>query len=216
MADGMITTVLSTGGDAFTNLWDIEITWPNNAPSEGYSGKIKTSARAQGFTPPAGMTISTYPIKYKTATLTRPGATIEGEKKFTIKFRADQNYTLYRDFLYWKHLLIDPSGETELAVNKMYTEININASKTGTIKVRASRAEGGFPLYVSDTDYWDAAISMFDEWIFYDVVVMDVKLDAFSRDNSAAQTLDVDFIYVQYKEPGSSIESDTDVPTVTA
>ena len=60
MADGNLTTLLSSGIDAFNNLWDVLITFPTNVSNSsaglalvGSSGNMALySVRANDFTPP--------------------------------------------------------------------------------------------------------------------------------------------------------------------
>lgn len=220
MATGLIATLIDTGGDAFTNLWDVNIMWPLNVAGSvagGADSTQKTSARALGFTPPPNLTAITYAVKYKAVTVTRPGAEATGDRRFTIRFRNDNYYDLYDNFIKWKHLLVDPSGQSNAAINKFYTGLKVeDTTRLGQIVVKASDSNT-----YQDSDNWDKAIGADNiknliEWTFYDVAVLDVKLDPFSRDNSAAQLFEVDFMFARFREPGNSISDASTIPSTDA
>ena len=217
MGTGMITTLLSSGADTFTNLFDVEVTFPTFLADDpiiigNTTNAITMSVRAQGFTPPTGFTVPEYEVKYKAVTIKKPGATIQGDRTFSLKFRANATLGLYDSFMKWKHLLVDPSGESNLALNIFYTNQSGDArggKYVGHVEVKA--------LFPDDTAFTSDP-NTGDSWIFSKVLVLDVTLDPFSRDGgNTPQTFDVKFMYVYMSEPGHNPDvnvDDTVVPVV--
>ena len=66
---GEITLLMNAGIDAFTNLYDIQITFPTKVGQRLYSdSSYGYSVRAMGFQPPE-LSLQTYNSDYKSAQL---------------------------------------------------------------------------------------------------------------------------------------------------
>lgn len=198
--DGALTTLLSSGIDAFTNLWDVILTFPTNVSpllltTNENSGAY--SVRAVGFTPPE-LTATTYTVDYKTIQLTRPNAKFEGDRTFTLEFRLDANYSIYYDLMNWKHIFFDPTGESNMEFGALAgSTVTNDSSNYGRIDVF------GYDSSTSLDQFSDAtAANTIVGWNFLDVVCMKVGTPNFQRQNSDALTTTATFIFGRYYEPG--------------
>lgn len=99
-----ITELLGAGADAMTNMYEVVFTMPTGtALSVDATQTAKLRIRADAFNPPADSQ-QTYEVHWKTVALTRPASKIIMDRVFTITFRVDANYDLYRTLLKWKGL----------------------------------------------------------------------------------------------------------------
>jgi hypothetical protein len=205
--DGVLTTLLSSGIDAFSNLWDVKMTFPSGITTLLNQNNASTgvySVRATGFTPPE-LGVTTYTVDYKTVQLTRPNAKFEGERTFTLEFRLDSGYQLYYDLLSWKHIFFDPSGESNMEFGSL-SRSNITADQKnyGIISVQGYDSSTDLSN-ISSADVGTANIQI--HWDFYDVVCMKVGTPAYQRQNSDALTTTATFIFGRLYEPGSSVSN---------
>lgn len=94
MGTNAISTLLSLGNDAMTNMYDVYY-----AP-DGSAEKAQLSGRLMSFEPPA-WTVGTHDISYHGQTIKLPSTKVEFERKLNLKFRLDANYEYYK---YWRSL----------------------------------------------------------------------------------------------------------------
>jgi hypothetical protein len=198
--DGTLTTLLSSGIDAFTNLWDIVITFPNGVvPTLSVNNSPGPySVRAVGFQPPE-LGVATYNVNYKAIQLTRPNSLIEGDRTFTLEFRQDSNYALLQDLAQWKHIFFDPSGEGNIHFGALSSP-DLDAANYGIVRVVG---------YGSDTDLTNisdaSATNPIIEWNFYDVICTKIGTPSYQRQNSDALTTTATFIFGRHYEPFTSL-----------
>lgn len=208
---GQITVLLNSGMDAFTNLWDVQFTFPTNAVVGSFDNFM--SVRASGFNPPE-LSAMTAPVDYKAVQLTRLLPKLQGDRTFTIEFRMDSNYDLYQKLLNWKHIWVNPSGEVDIQAGALGDNL-----APGGIDVTSDPANYGKVIvvaYTSETSisgYSDssATVSVGAEWDFYDVICTKVGSPNYQRAGADAVTVSAEFIFGRYSEPG---ESPTTQPSV--
>lgn len=216
---GPITALLDSGFDAFTNLYDVVIEPPTalsavaNLRLTGYQPpeQNELAVRAQDFTP-VTLDVGTYPVHYKTSSLTRPNAKFEGERRFTLSFREDAAYQLLELFQAWKHLYADPSNETRITYGALGTSEIFGAgegmaseSYYGKIKIYAYKSEVGTTSNVSTSvDALDAAGNVGASWFYNQCMVIKVTPPAYTRESSGPATFTVDFLYGKMSEPGGA------------
>jgi hypothetical protein len=207
--DGTLTTLLSSGIDAFTNLWDITLTLPPQISSKlavgsGVgNGTGAYSVRAVGFTPPE-LTVTTYTVDYKAIQLTRPNTKFEGDRTFTIEFRLDAAYNLYYDLMSWKHIWFDPSGEANINFGGLAgASVTGDQNNYGAVSVYGYNSSTNTLSAFSDTSSTTGAVA----WSFFDVICMKVGTPSFQRQNSDALTTTATFLFGRMIEPGSSVQN---------
>jgi len=212
--DGTLTTLLSSGMDAFTNLWDVLITFPTNIQSNLKLGNATNagaySVRAIGFQPPE-LSAMTYQVDYKAISLTRPQAKFEGERSFTLEFRLDADYNLLYDLLSWKHIFFDPSGEANMQFGGL-SKSNVTTDKANYGQIQVFGYDSSIDLSsFSDASGANKQIS----WTFMDVACMKVGTPNYQRASTDAVTVTTNFIFGRHYEPGSSASVDQNVtPTL--
>jgi len=202
-----LTTILSSGPDAFTNLWDVEITFPTNFKgtrtntyTDGTAGTAqRVSVRASGFTPPEG-SITPYTVAYKGVSIQRPGATIEMTRTFDITFRMDANYALYQDLLAWKNLIVRPSGDGDITFGNVLSTAIPNSETEGTVKIRAYSSSATSTLSTKNSDNLPQVGS---EWIFSSVVCVKAGAPAYQRADSGAVEVTASFWFGSFQEPSA-------------
>ncbi len=195
---GNLTSLLNSGFDAFTNLYDVIITFPTNAEL-GELSNTTISVRALDFSPPE-LTVGTYQVDYKAIQLTRPNAKITGERTFDLGFRIDATYNLYKALLNWKHLFVDPSSEGNIKFgaysNSAVTSDNANYGSIEVVGYNASGTLGDVADPTSDR----TSI----RWKFYDVFCLNVGSPSFTRAGSEAVTTTAKFYFGRMDEPETS------------
>jgi hypothetical protein len=204
----VITTLLDSGMDAYSNLYDVQIDFPTitGITDSTYS----SSVRAMGFQPPE-LSLGEYNVSYKGLQLVRPTPKITGNRTFTIEFRLDANYTLYNNLLAWKHIWVNPSGEGNIQVGD--GDGATTPSQYGTIKVNCYRINTDIDGYSGSNSFGNAEV-----WTFYDVICSKVGTPNFQRAGTDPVTITSEFIFGRIIEPplrASSFTSETP-PTLSA
>jgi len=136
-----VTALISSGVDAFDNLWDVEITFPTG--STLFNAITASSTYTSGFIDTASnfssnvlslradqpkweeLKADQYPIEYKGAILKRFKPNITGKRELSITFRVDYQYHLYNLLTVWKHFYSDPT-----AIANVTSNLNQQASAT--------------------------------------------------------------------------------------
>lgn len=200
MATGSISTLFNSGIDAFTNIWDVEITLPKFVLDDSIDYAPKLSVRALSFTPPE-LSLNTANVDYMGVSIAKQVPKIQGEKTFSIEFRLDANYDIYKKLIEWKHIYGDPSGESYVLAGSLSDRSESDRVKDdsisyGTVSVYPygflSDNIGGYnSIDTANKNYWD----------FRYVVVSKVGTPTFNRGEGDFATVTVDFIYGAMGEP---------------
>jgi hypothetical protein len=181
-----ITTLIASGIDAFSNLYDVRITLPGGDIKDAWS------VRATNFSPPE-LTHGTYDVDYKIIQIKRPNALIEGDRKFTIEFRLDAGYQLYRDFTTWKNLWVDPTNGGSIQFGALSYAGATGSGMYGLVEVvayKSSGASSGISTVQSSP--------VGAKWNFKDVICMKVGSPTLAREGADAATISADFIFGEY------------------
>lgn len=200
---GNITALVDSGADAFTNLYDVEITWPTTVVAGG-TADSKTSVRIGNFTPPEGIS-ETYDISYHSGKITRLKPMITLERKITLEFRVPASFDLYNNLMKWKHLWVTANTEGDLTFGSYAKDIStlgFSAINTGSIVVKAMDAGVTGSEIVASTytgNYTPPAI-----WEFTDVIPLKVGTPSFTREGSDAIKITTEFLFLRMKEPGAT------------
>jgi len=206
---GNLTSLLNSGFDAFTNLYDVKITFPTNAEL-GELSNTTISVRAMDFTPPE-LTVGTYQVDYKAIQLTRPNAKITGDRTFDLGFRIDATYDIYKALLRWKHLFVDPSSEGNIKFGAYSNStVTSDTENYGRIEVVGYNASGTLGDIADPTS--DQTVI---RWIFQDVFCLNVGSPSFTRAGSEAVTTTAKFYFGRIEEPETSLNpGETAAPSV--
>ena len=217
---GITTVLLNSGSDAFNNLFDVQIDIPSSSFDSSKTGanNYTYSVRASGFQPPE-LYLNTAQVDYKAIQLTRQVPQIMGDRKFTIEFRLDSNYYLYNDLLDWKHIWVDPSGESNvqagaLADPKANFTVGVTTteqSNYGKITVVAYNSTTPISGY-SDAITIDTSV-VSASWVFYDVICMKVGTPSYQRNEASPVSVTAEFLFGRMTEPGSIVD---ETPNLTS
>lgn len=183
-----VTSLIASGLDAFSNLYDVRITIPGNLPTTTLEAR---SVRATNFSPPE-LTVGFYDVDYKIIQIKRPNSTIEGDRKFTIEFRMDAEYALYRDLLAWKNMFVDPTDEGSITFGALSGPLV--SANYGTVEVVTYKASSNSEDISGTTG--DTMIGA--KWNFSNVICMKVGQPVFSREGTDPATISADFIFGEY------------------
>lgn len=93
-ANNYINTLVSASADAQSNLYELEFSGIGNLEDVNEFLKV----RCNKFTPPE-IQQESYDVKFVTATIPRPRAMTKVTRNFTLEFRVDANYTVYKALL---------------------------------------------------------------------------------------------------------------------
>ena len=195
-----LTTLISSGPDAFTNLWDIVFSdFPTtdsaeNPPTKDYSSimyNTSLAVRAGGFTPPEFDPL-TYEVKYHGVSIPRISAGFEQERTFTLKIRLDAEWDLYKWLVAIKHLYIDPSGDGNIVLGA--------PPLGGNITVKGYSTSGLTNLSALDLTSSSALIGA--TWSFGDVRCWEVGKPTFTRvAGQEAATVDTKWLFTTFIPP---------------
>lgn len=122
-------TLFSNSNDAMSAMFKVYFL-------NGYFEGDDKTVRCTGFQI-ANLKQMEYTKRYITAYVDAPAPKIDGEKKFNITFRLDENYDIYQDLLDWRNVLVKPSRS---AVD---VDLKGNESKFCDIKVFRIGNNGG-------------------------------------------------------------------------
>jgi hypothetical protein len=201
MSNGNLSTIIQSGFDAFTNLYDISVTWPSD-PKLTAVAKLtapSVSVRALDFTPPE-LEPTRYPVDYKGIQLSRLGSKIEGDRIFSLMFRIDSEYYLYQALRQWKHLWANPSDEGEIKFGS-YGDLT-HPDLYGAIRVNGHKSSTVLSDIVDPTDitYLGA------QWSFDQVVCVKTGTPSYVRaGGSDALTVTADFMFGAYFEAAPTV-----------
>lgn len=202
MAEGNISKLISSGFDAFDNLWDVTIAAPNANLGQG-SEFTEISLRTASFSPPK-VSIKTYPINYKGTFIERMSAQLEykDNRELQLSFRLDGNFILLETLQKWKSLYYNASYDGNIRFGA-YSSANL---PLGTVTVRAYKTAGRTlnDLIVpsaNDTSVEGAV------WKFQDVALIDVIVKDLSREDSKPLSVDCLFMYGRLVEPYAPADS---------
>ena len=136
-----VSTLISSGLDAFTNLYDIEISLPtlltaalptsirNTLPTD-VPALLKL--RVQDFQGPQPK-LAQYQTDYQTIQITRPAPMMEFDRRFDLNFRLDTNYVIYHVLKQWSFLYHDALNG---GINLPHGKVD-NGSLLGSMRVSA-------------------------------------------------------------------------------
>jgi len=188
-----ITSLIESGLDSFSNLYDVRILLPSSLsssyPLEGFS------IRATSFTPPE-LTVGSYDASYKLISIKRPNSIIDGERKFNITFRMDAEFLLYKALLAWKNIFTDPTNGGHMNFGSLAGEGTIrelSLDKYGSVSV-----VGYKPNSTSDTISSVNSGNEGASWAFNYVMCSKVGSPQFSREGTDAITVNSEFIFGTY------------------
>lgn len=134
-----LSQLIDVGADAMSNLFKVE-----------FSGGVfdtnpnQWTVRLNEFTPPDFKQVVDNNVNYLTTGLTLPKAAISGTKAFTVKFRLDENYNLYRQ------LLIQQTTAANMNLNLIYDNLNNNDA---TFITKVYRVNGAIQESVDDINW---------------------------------------------------------------
>lgn len=197
---GIVSTLISTGLDAFQNLYDVLITFPLRVTNLTDGKQLEYSIRATSFdyTP---LRVGSYDVTYKGISIKRLSPAITGERMFSITFREKYDFELYKYFQKWKHLWFDPSGDGKVLMGPYGEEANVDRNNYyGSITVQQYKASGD----LSNISKINQNISLI--WRFYNVICYDVSYTRPARESSTPVTFTVSFYYGQVFEPPETTE----------
>lgn len=175
--------LIGVGTDAFTNLYKIKFTG-------GVMGQndMLLRVRSGNFTPPV-FTQTTNKYHYMTVDVDMPKAEYTGTKEFTLKFRVDENYLVYKNLLKQK-------GVTSIS-NLGGINVNIpdSTGSKGSFKTSVNAYDG--KGMIGDTDE-----SHFKELYTFDKCwVKSIRGLTFSYDNSSPITVEAIIGFQSFDDP---------------
>ncbi len=126
--------------DAFTNLYDIEITLPALVGQDISDLHLKLRAGDIELPEPK---VEGYKIPYKTVEIEKPKPKIVFDRKLSVSFRIDANYAVYEALKEWQELLFtDDGGYTPLSsgrYGKIVVSTYASAEGVDTVLNRAKK-----------------------------------------------------------------------------
>ncbi len=189
--------LIQAGPDAFSNLFDVKITFPKNVLSDNPEFQQSVSVRIKDFPFPV-FTPQSYNVFYKSVSLKRFAPKINITRKLTVNLRLDAKWDVYRAFKRWKNLYINESNST--IDFSTFIDDQGDISNYGAIQVVS---------YKSNTDLssFEDVLSESDTgpiWSFNQVACMNIGEPEFTRDTATPLMLPVEFMFGIYTPPGQT------------
>ena len=125
--------LVKTAGDAYSNLYIAQFlggVFNAQSISEGMS------VRCDGFTPPS-IDQASYQVRFINEHIDRPSTKLNVTRNFSLTFRVDANYTVYKAICQQRDVTFDPTRSFtatdiyELKQNNKLFSVTINALKNG-------------------------------------------------------------------------------------
>ncbi len=192
MAENNLQILLNSGFDAFSNLYDVEITIPTSAVQMTTGIASTYQIRVKDFQPPS-ITLGEYQNHFKTVDITRLNAQFSDTREFSLRFRIDSEWSLYTSLKNWKMLY------TNIAQDKvnfgLYSETINNQASYGIVKVSPYGSSAGLsPSGTKNTTL---------TWIYNDVILYDVIEPQFQRGTSSPIEVECKFLFGRYAQGAS-------------
>ena len=185
--------MLETGPDMMTNIYDVDIIFP------GLLGYDTVTNRIVDFQiPNAG--IETVTKKKGGDSLDLPVTNASFDRKFSMTFRSDSMWYIYRRFCNWMSIVADPNAGTASPY----------ANQLGQVRVYCPIGPYyGTRMFYNNEDQYikelaeemGVANRKYIEWRFFDVWVSKVTSPSFNTETSGAVTFSVDFQFGDCKYP---------------
>ncbi len=196
---GSLTPLVDSGADAYSNLFDVNITLPSVIAST--ASALNYSVRISDFKPPE-FKQSTYKTEYKGVSITKLGPKIEGERVFEIPYRIDSNYQFHLDMMKWKHIYMDPSGDGAINYDIPYSTDD-GTTNFGEVVVSAYN-----PSRTASTDTTSSIPDspgderVAEAWSFFHVACVEAGVPTFNRESGDPNKAVARFVFIRMVEPG--------------
>lgn len=214
-----ISALLNLGADAMDNMFDVFLTLPKAVIGEDTADTEESNynaynLRCSGFDPPQ-FSLKTFDQPYKNTTIRRPSGKIEGNREFSLQFRLDANYSIYRNLMKWRDLFMQPS--TAYAGNGIrdpihpYDDPRSLDNRLGIVDVYALAS----PIYVkptapgstsysvhgvSEKTFLDANIDRL-QWRFFEVWLSKLENPKFKTGGGEVQLVTATFGFGRFEDP---------------
>jgi len=196
MPANFVNTLISSGLDAFTNLYDMEIYLPKDvltslSAKSLVTGETDTSMtnllklRVGDFTAPQPK-IEQYITDYKTVQISRMAPMLVFDRKFNVTFRIDSNYKAYYALKQWSLLYHDVN---QGGINLPFG-FGDETGILGSIIVRA---------YTPSNDNTEAMV-----WTYDKVICNTVTEPTYARSGTEPATVTAIFMFFEYLLPDAS------------
>jgi hypothetical protein len=192
--------LMSSGFDAFTNLWDISISLPGSKDPTVFK---EISIRTSDFTPPK-VSVETYTLKYKGTHLERLNASLEykDKRELNLTFRLDGQFELLKELQEWKNLYYNASNGGNIKFGLYSSSATESYGKITVTAYRTINGDTGYELQdLVDPGSGLGTDRVDPKWVFKQVCLLDVDVEPFSRDKSDALLVKCMFIYGAIEEP---------------
>ena len=196
--------LINSGADAMSNLYYVEFNLPEvgelNATSLGLT------VRAGDFNPPAAPSHDQgHTINFVTSSLKVPTASYTMDRNFSISFRLDENYNLYKYFKGLQHKTSDAlTGYANTALPG-----EVDASKDFVIKVYSTLTTNGNLLNASyDSNESSPKVNTI-MYKFEKCWIKKISDISYSYDSAAPLAITVDFGCQYYEGPSAKWNTST-------
>lgn len=197
-----VNTLISAGADAMTNMFEVHFTLPTGlfgaAGTSAVRGASESSAaesfmvRADGFTPPTPSQV-TYTNHWKTVSVDRPATKINLDRTFSITFRVDAYYVVYKDLLRWQ--------AKTMQVSDGFASNVLASADLGTVEVKAAESP---VTRLSDVDD-NVAFSTETSWKFEDAWIESITPPTYGTSSADPAKVTAKFRFGKYTDPQHNI-----------
>ena len=196
-----ISELLGAGADAMTNMYEVNFTLPDSSILGVDASSTKNlRIRTDGFTPPADSQ-ATYAVHWKTVSVDRPSTKINMERQFSVTFRVDANWDLYKLLLKWKSLT---------SVGSVGYASQLLTDALGTVAIKALGVPIGHPDQVADKTGEVPAIEGDSPvlWEYYNVWIETITPPEFSTESTEPAKVTATFHFGDFKDEASKYVED--------
>lgn len=196
-----VNTLISAGADAMTNMFEVHFTLPSGLftpvppqagiASQRVSGESMATSlmvRTDGFTPPTPSQV-TYTNHWKTVSVDRPATKINLDRTFSITFRVDAYYSVYKTLLRWQ--------SKTMQVSDGFASNSLASTNLGTVEVKAAE---GLVDSLSDVDD-NTALSTETSWKFEDAWIESITPPTYGTSSADPAKVTAKFRFGKYTDP---------------
>lgn len=195
-----ISTLVSVGNDAESHLYELSF-------EGGYLTDNNTALRVRcaGFQPPE-ISQDTYPVRYITAYIDRPRAKITVNRYFTLKFRVDDSWNLYKALLRQQQITSNPAHHFAKSDIKQLMDdgllFNVSVDIISELNDVIGNEASGNNVATSETIDTRRLYNFKNCWI------EEMKLPTFTGSASDAVSVDVKICFLQMEDWQSGLTGD--------
>lgn len=191
----ILSNLYQSSSNAYKNLFFVDFVFWKNLSDYENEAFNKFSVRCSSFEPPT-LEQSEYEVRFMNHKIDRPAAKITTERKFSLEFRVDEDYDVYKKLNALMKATFDPeNGVTKTGIKDLYSEGLLFDTHIYTIEGDMADADGSNNV---------KGIKLFE---FNKCWIESLTPSEFNYSGSEPVKVTASIRFIEYKTPMKSIET---------